>query len=122
MKIQSFLKLTQHIINRNNEETYVCRPAVITNDGRTFSIQASTTHYSTPREGEADTVYTHVEIAGRTDYPLLAEYADCSIGKDGIMDGVFAYVPVALVDALIHYHGGFRDINDCSFPWDGRER
>ena len=73
-------------------------------DGFFMSVQASETHYSTPRADFADH-YDDVEVG----YPserdeLLMPYAEDS---DRPTATVYGYVPVEVVDRVIASHGGF---------------
>lgn len=74
-------------------------------DGLTLSVQASSTHYCTPRNGIGP--WTAVEI-GYPSAPVeeLMEYADNS---DDPTNTVYGYVPVEVVEAVIAKHGGFAE-------------
>ena len=77
------------------------------------SIQASSGHYCTPREDEAE--WTHKEIAIfskdgdwlNTDSPELADFLQLTELTDFYEQGsganVGAYVPIQLINDLIHY-------------------
>lgn len=69
-------------------------------DGFRMSVQASETHYSTPREDGK--FYTHVEIG----YPSSHEESLKEWGDYG--GEVFAYVPSGIVFDIIESHGGIR--------------
>ena len=76
---------------------------IVCSDGFTMSVQANEYAYCEPRHSDAK-VYTTVEIG----YPsqreeLLMEYAESTADPT---DAVYAYVPVALVFAVIVKHGG----------------
>lgn len=76
---------------------------IVCSDGFTMSVQANEYAYCEPRHRDAK-VYTTVEIG----YPsqreeLLMEYAESTADPT---DAVYAYVPVALVFAVIVKHGG----------------
>jgi len=70
-------------------------------DGTTLSVQASSTHYCTPRTDSGP--YSRVEVGYPTVDPpdTWAEYADGEYPSD-----VYAYVPVEVVAAYIAAHGG----------------
>jgi hypothetical protein len=78
-------------------------PHMVLADGVTLSIQASRTHYCSPRQDDAYH-YFAVEIG----YPTVMlpeefnEYAD----GEPKQDGVWGYVPVDLIDKFIADHGG----------------
>ncbi len=69
-------------------------------DDKVISIQASRTHYCTPRVTGA-TSYTSVEIC--YDGELPAEFIPY---LDPGSDNVYGYVPVELLDKFIEDHGG----------------
>jgi hypothetical protein len=77
------------------------RDAVKCRDGTTLSVQASFTHYCTPRNNEGP--YTHVEV--------WCVYATCEpradyFMEDGDDDGPWGQVPVGKVAEFIAAHGG----------------
>jgi hypothetical protein len=76
---------------------------IVCSDGFTMSVQANEHAYCEPRHRDAKQ-YTTVEVG----YPsqreeLLMEYAETTADPT---DTVYAYVPVALVFAVIVKHGG----------------
>lgn len=80
--------------------------AVQCNDGFKVSIQASATHYCTPRDNVPFSCYTAYELG----YPseaddLLQEYAE-NPGKP--TETVYGYVPHHVVAQLIEKHGGIK--------------
>ena len=84
-------------------------PYVICKDGFTMSVQAGESLYSSPRD-VADK-YEKAEI-GFPSSPesLIAKYAENGEveGNDDprLCDTVYPYVPVELIDKVIHKHGG----------------
>ena len=73
-------------------------------DGFNMSVQASKTHYCSPKVDGYQAIYSHVEIG----YPsereaLLDEYAE---DKDRYTETVYPYVPSQLVALIIAKHGG----------------
>lgn len=83
------------------------RPAVVCKDGFTISIQASDSHYCTPRTS-TEKEYETVELG----YPsepddIITDYAE----DDNLTKTVYGYVPVTVVDKLLEKHGGIVDIN-----------
>ena len=79
---------------------------IVCSDGFTMSVQANEYSYCEPRYTGAEQ-YTTVEIG----YPsqreeLLMEYAESSYNETDPTDTVYAYVPAALVFAVIVKHGG----------------
>lgn len=78
-------------------ETIICE------DGFKISVQASVHHYCTPNTSYA-AAYEKVECGFPSAVPIgIEEYADKP--KD-LLNSVYAYVPVALVEALLASHGG----------------
>lgn len=75
-------------------------------DGTTLSVQASSSHYCTPRDNDGP--YTHVEVWNI--YATCAPYfPDNWSEKYGGGDGEpFGYVPVEEVAAFISAHGGLK--------------
>ena len=79
-------------------------PPLVCADGFQISVQASSSHYCTPRE--AHWPWVEVECAFPTsDTPELEEYKD---GGESDLESVFAYVPTCVVEALIVSHGGVK--------------
>lgn len=71
------------------------RPKAICADGFKMSIQASDEHYCQKTD---DGSYASVEIG----FPSSSE----SLLDDYGVDGVYGYVPLTVVDAIIAKHGG----------------
>lgn len=71
------------------------RPKAICADGFKMSIQASEDHYC-QKDDEGSYVSVEVGFPSLPE-PLLDEYGD---------DGVYGYVPLTVVDAIIAKHGG----------------
>lgn len=71
------------------------RPEAICADGFKMSIQASEDHYC-QKDDEGGYVSGEVGFPSPPE-PLLDEYGD---------DGVYGYVPLTVVDAIIAKHGG----------------
>ncbi len=69
-------------------------------DGFSMSVQASSTHYCSPREDDADWCRVEVGFPSSPE-PLLLPYASSS--------DVYGYVPVEVVDAVIDSHGGIKE-------------
>jgi len=99
-------------------------PYVICEDGFEMSVQASESHYSTPKAFSDE--YTEVEIG----YPsepesLIAEYAeDWEVEGDDdprLCQTVYGYVPVDIVNLVIEKHGGI-DFDAVIERIEGHER
>lgn len=74
---------------------------IICQDGTEVSVQASRTHYCTPRLNQGP--YSTVEVGYPTQDPPIewAKYADGEYPSD-----VYGYVPIDLVRQFINSHGG----------------
>lgn len=72
-------------------------------DGTTVSIQASRTHYATPRDNDGP--YTHIEVGFPSVPPPASwmEYAEEPANPTGT---VYGYMPFACVHEFIAAHGG----------------
>lgn len=76
-------------------------PAIKCADGFTMSVQASRTHYCTPRNDVGP--YTAVEVGFPSKHEnRLAPYGDNN-------SDVFAWVPVDVLDEIIRAHGGLKE-------------
>jgi len=75
---------------------------IVCADGFTVSVQASTSHYCTPRDNDGP--YSEVEL-GYPSEPVEAwmEYAEHS---DRPTMTVYGYVPIEVVEVVLEYHGG----------------
>ena len=73
-------------------------------DGIVLSVQASRTHYCTPRTNHGP--YSHVEVGYPTTIPPESwrQYADGDYPNN-----IYAYVPVELVTAFTDSHGGIKE-------------
>lgn len=79
---------------------------IICIDGFKMSVQASRTHYCTPRVDGFDVFYSQVEVGFPNKVEtLLLPYAD---GQDSEIYTceVFAYVPAAIIYNILQKHGG----------------
>ncbi len=76
-------------------------PSIQCKDGTTLSVQASQSHYSTPRQDKGP--YTHVEVGFPSVTPPASwkPYADGDYPSD-----VYGWVPLEAVAAFIESHGG----------------
>lgn len=77
------------------------RKAVTCKSGLTLSIQASRTHYCSPQANEGP--YSLVEVMVCTDVHPRAFIKDKGRRAE---DGVYGWVPVSLVQAVIEKNGG----------------
>lgn len=106
LKCGSKRKLWKIILGKEKykryEEEFSTRPVlgrIKCKDGTTLSVQASRTHYCTPKENFGP--YTHVEVGYPSSPPPKTwdKYAH----DDG---GVYAYIPIELVKEYVELHGG----------------
>ena len=87
------------------------RPSVITKDGLTLSIQASSFHYCTPREDGLES-YEKYEVGFPNQViEQLKEYAECYDSEDELSDGeylnsVYPFVPEPIILGILQSHGG----------------
>jgi hypothetical protein len=73
-------------------------------DGLTMSVQASETHYCSPRSNLGP--YTEVEVGFPSQ--LVEELMEYAESPSTPTDTVYAYVPVTVVEAVIEKHGGLK--------------
>jgi hypothetical protein len=102
------------------------RPRLTCNDGCSISVQASRTHYSTPRENHPEWHWSRFECV-EVGYPEDAQGTRIAMPDDwlgyadnpsaGLRSDVFAWVPVQLVCEWIQAHGGLT----CAEPWFEQE-
>ena len=78
--------------------------ALVCDDGFRVSIQASVTHYCSPRDNDGP--YSSFELGFPSSADdLITKYAD---DPDKPTGTVYGYVPLAVVLALIEKHGGVK--------------
>lgn len=81
-------------------------PGIVCNDGFTVSIQASRTHYCSPRTDDAR-AYESFEIgfpSGQDD--VIHSYAE---DQNDPTNTVYGWVPVEVIETLIEKHGGIKE-------------
>ena len=83
-------------------------------DGTTLSVQASETHYCTPRSNFSGP-YSHVEVGFPSVEPpdSWAKYFDGDWEADDRTGSVYAYVPIELVRQYVELHGGEQLDSEC---------
>lgn len=94
----------------------IAKPRIICADGTSLSVQASGFHYCKPRVDDPVDGFTHKEVGFPRDKDgnsltekmpaRWEEYAEKFDEND--YSGVFAYVPVELIEDFIKAHGGER--------------
>ncbi len=97
--LSNFLKETNTFA-----EKFMPRPRVVCNDGFNVSIQAGCYLYSRP--SYVTDGYLEVELGFPSEAdPLIIEYAEDPSDPTGT---VYGYVPIHIVEKLIHKHGGIK--------------
>ena len=84
------------------EQGMLIAPRIECRDGFSISVQASHSHYCSPRADRADWVDVECGYPSQPD-ELLTPYAD---DGDNLTDTVYGYVPVEIVERVIKKHGG----------------
>jgi hypothetical protein len=109
MNINEYLAANNGRYPRSNHTRN--RKAIVCADGLILSVQASDTHYCSPRENDGP--YSHVEVGYPSEVvPELLEYAET---PETPTSTVYGYVPAELVDAVIEAHGGIVDSRGMSY-------
>ena len=76
-------------------------------NGLSLSVQASSRHYSDPKDDTGP--YTHVEVGFPSrPVPELIPYAEM-LSSNSYTDAVYAYVPYDLVRQVIYVRGGIAE-------------
>ncbi len=106
MNINEYLELTRELMVSEGVvfdcELLKIRPRIICADGFDVSIQASNSHYCTPRINDGP--YMAVEIGYPSEeVPEWMEYAETPADP---LSTVYGYVPTKIVDAVLDQHGG----------------
>lgn len=82
------------------------RKPIICKDGFSMSVQASSSHYCTPRRNLFNGDYETVEIGFPSEKEdLLIDYAEI---EEELTKTVYGYVPVEVVEEIIKKHGGIK--------------
>lgn len=102
--IRDFLKNTYRLLDG---VILTGRPKVLCNDGFMISVQASASHYCTPREDLPDGNYESCELGmPNREEELILAYAE---EKKKPTKSIYPRVPVEIIDEMIKKHGGFFD-------------
>ena len=113
MTINQFIKkyrsVKEYSINPDGVMKVSRNPKLVCKDGFTMSVQTGQSLYSSPRD-VADK-YEQAEVGfPSSPEPLITKYAeDWEVEGDDdqrLCDTVYPYVPVELIDEVIHKHGG----------------
>ncbi len=80
-------------------------------DGFYFSVQASETHYCTPRVGKGP--WTAVEVGYLSErIEAMMEYIDVGPDSDPL-DSIYGWVPIDIIETAIEEHGGWRYVRNA---------
>ena len=113
MTINQFIRkyrfIKEYSINPNGVMKVSRNPKLVCKDGFTMSVQAGQSLYSTPKDVADE--YEEAEVGfPSSPEPLITKYAeDWEVEGDDdqrLCDTVYPYVPVELIDEVIHKHGG----------------
>ena len=107
--INKYRSVKEYSINPEGVMKVSRNPKLVCKDGFTMSVQAGESLYSSPRD-VADK-YEQAEVGfPSSPEPLITKYAeDWEVEGDDdqrLCDTVYPYVPVELIDEVIHKHGG----------------
>lgn len=80
-------------------------PLVVCLDGFTMSVQASETHYCSPRLNFGP--WTAVEVGFPSQRVNMLEKYRERLAGNGPTNSVYPYVPIEIVAKVIAWHGGF---------------
>lgn len=81
-------------------------PEIVFNDGFTASIQASRSHYCSPRTDDAK-AYESFEIGFPSEQDVVIHsYAE---DRSNPTNTVYGWVPVEVIETLIEKHGGIKE-------------
>jgi len=98
--VNTLEKLQEHLLNRTHLNN---SPPVICKSGLTMSVQASETHYCSPKNNVGP--YSRVEVGFPSRRVMaLMPYRDWAPGRPA---RIFSYVPVTVVATVIEKNGGF---------------
>lgn len=103
---KGWTRVSDYVVSNRTSETSMFTHRLVCHDGFHVSVQASSGHYCEPRhDNEPD--YWEFELG----YPseemgeAFKEYAD---NPEQLLDTVYAYVPVELIQSLVDSHGGIK--------------
>jgi hypothetical protein len=87
-------------------------PRINLNDGESLSVQASSVHYSSPRDDAGP--WSAVEVGYPSSPPDddWREYFDGDWDSGDRTGSVYGYVPIELVLDFINFHGGIKEGDD----------
>lgn len=111
MNINEYLEKNKVIIYRKEYQVKRLTPILVCADGFSMSVQASRSHYCSPRE-DSPIAYNSVEIGfPSSEEELIIQYAE---KPESPTESIYGYVPVKIVDEVIIKHGGIVKIMQCT--------
>ena len=118
--VNQYLSNFRHVRHWRPESGLIQRLPMRCADGFSMSVQASNSHYCSPRDDFGPYVSVEVGYPNRPE-PLLEPHSDV-VGGD-----VFGWVPVEVIAQIIAKHGGLvplqsGDVLDRSGLWMTKER
>lgn len=101
--VNEWIKKRQVVYHKNMKKRVVEK--IICEDGFFFSVQASATHYCSPREDDSFP-YSTLEVAYPSEVEvLIKEYAE---NRENLKGSVYGHVPLSLILKVIDKHGGIK--------------
>ena len=97
MNINEYLELTRDEYKDDEYSFLKVRPWIVCNDGFNVSIQASSSHYCSPRD-DYGPYYTVEAGYASEEVPEWDDYYDGDI--------IYGNVPVELIEVVLYQHGG----------------
>jgi len=109
--LNAWLKSSVNIREYGNTRSQELRKQLVCNDGTTLSVQASDTHWCSPRSSYVDYYTDDIEYFDYSSVEVWCVSTDVpdSWSDYGDDDHPYAYVPVTLVEQFIDYHGGIKE-------------
>lgn len=108
MNLNAWLDQTRKIEKIRDYEYQRVRPRFVCKDGTMLSVQASVSHYCSPRDNAGP--YTTIEV-----WCVTAPVPESWNEYGG--DEPYGYIPIGMVEEFIKAHGGVHD----EFPYGNLE-
>jgi len=93
---------------RTHDCMQVVRPTIVCGDGFSMSVQASKTHYCTPRESMRNPngckSYRTLEVGFPSE--VVEDFMPYAEDPGRPTRTVYAYVPIEIIESVIQQHGG----------------
>jgi len=109
--LNAWLKNSVNIREYGNTRSQELRKQLVCNDGTTLSVQASDTHWCSPRRSYVDYYTDDIEYFDYSSVEVWCVSTDVpdSWSDYGDDDNPYAYIPVTLVEKFIDSHGGIKE-------------